>query len=63
MNGKTIMEVVLEAAQDARVDKITMAKLEDCAKLDNGMIERICRICNKPKKITKNRVKTVCNCE
>lgn len=28
MNGRTIMEVVLEAANDARVDKITMDKLE-----------------------------------
>jgi hypothetical protein len=28
MNGKTIMEVVLEAANDARVDKVTMNKLE-----------------------------------
>src|ERR1035437_2256618 len=28
MNGKTIMEVVLEAANDAKVDKVTMDKLE-----------------------------------
>src|ERR1700704_2228493 len=28
MDGKTIMEVVLEAANDAKVDKITMDKIE-----------------------------------
>ena len=28
MNGKIIMEVVLEAASDAEVDKVTMDKLE-----------------------------------
>jgi putative transcriptional regulator len=31
MNGKTIMEVVLEAASDAKVDKVTMDKLEALA--------------------------------
>lgn len=31
MNNKTIMEVVLEAANDAKVDKITMDKLEALA--------------------------------
>ena len=31
MDGKTIMEVVLEAANDAKVDKITMNKLEALA--------------------------------
>ena len=31
MNGKTIMEVVLEAANDAKVDKVTMDKLEALA--------------------------------
>lgn len=31
MNGKTIMEVVLEAANDAKVDKVTMNKLEALA--------------------------------
>jgi putative transcriptional regulator len=28
MNGKTIMEIILEAANDAKVDKVTMDKLE-----------------------------------
>ncbi len=31
MDGKTVMEVVLEAANDAKVDKITMDKLEALA--------------------------------
>jgi putative transcriptional regulator len=31
MNGKTIMEVVLEAANDANFDKVTMKKLEALA--------------------------------
>lgn len=31
MNDKTIMEVVLEAARDAKVDKVTMDKLEALA--------------------------------
>jgi putative transcriptional regulator len=31
MNGKTIMEVILEAASDAKVDKVTMDKLEALA--------------------------------
>ncbi|HEX4774459.1 MAG TPA: helix-turn-helix domain-containing protein [Candidatus Saccharimonadales bacterium] len=31
MDGKTIMEVVLEAANDAKADKITMDKLESLA--------------------------------
>ncbi len=31
MNGKTILEVVLEAANDAKVDKETMDKLETLA--------------------------------
>lgn len=31
MDGKTIMEVVLEAASDAKVDKVTMDKLEALA--------------------------------
>jgi putative transcriptional regulator len=31
MNGKTIMEVVLEAANDAKVEKVTMDKLETLA--------------------------------
>jgi putative transcriptional regulator len=29
MDGKTIMEVVMEAAYDAKVDPVTMRKLED----------------------------------
>lgn len=31
MDGKTIMEVVLEAASDAKIDKVTMDKLEALA--------------------------------
>jgi putative transcriptional regulator len=31
MNGKTITEVVLEAAKDANADKVTMSKLETLA--------------------------------
>jgi putative transcriptional regulator len=31
MNGKTIMEVVLEAAKDAKADKVTLDKLESLA--------------------------------
>jgi len=31
MNGKSIIEVVLEAANDAKVDKITMDKLKTLA--------------------------------
>ena len=31
MNGKTITQVVLEAAQDANADKVTMSKLESLA--------------------------------
>jgi putative transcriptional regulator len=31
MNGKTITEVVLEAAKDANADKVTMDKLETLA--------------------------------
>ena len=31
MDGKTIMEVILEAASDAKVDKVTMDKLETLA--------------------------------
>jgi len=31
MNGKTITQVVLEAAKDANADKVTMSKLESLA--------------------------------
>ena len=31
MDGKTILEVVLEAANDAKADKVTMSKLETLA--------------------------------
>lgn len=31
MNDKTIMEVILEAAEDAKVDKVTMNKIENLA--------------------------------
>ena len=31
MDGKTIMEIVMEAAYDAKMDKITMRKLEALA--------------------------------
>lgn len=31
MNGKSIAQVVLEAAKDARADKVTMSKLENLA--------------------------------
>jgi putative transcriptional regulator len=31
MNGKTIMEVVLEAAEEAQADKVTMSRIENLA--------------------------------
>lgn len=31
MNDKTIMEVILEAADDTKIDKVTMSAIEDLA--------------------------------